>query len=84
MQQQSYKKPWQSNWQVWERFNIDSQISDMWVRRKHLLKATHITEDGSPMVYAEQDNLSVQIVAKILSMKIKILLVKEFTNVYSF
>ena len=38
-------------------------------------EGTHITEGGSLMVYAEQD-LSVQIVAQILSMKITILLVR--------
>ena len=38
---------------------------------------THITEGGSLMVYAEEDDLSVQIVTQVLLMEMTVLLVRE-------
>ena len=38
---------------------------------------THISEGGSLMVYAEEDELSVQIVTQVLLMEMTVMLVRE-------
>ena len=73
---------WQSNWQVWERFNTDSQMSDMWVWRKHLFwRHTHYWRWFSNGVCWTGWICLSKLWPKYCQWKITILLVRDFTNV---